>query len=194
MTAHIARRSAIGMLIATGAAGGNSSASANERRWSRTQTAFPQKSVSERSRSSREQGMTLLELMVVILLLSIIARLFPIAIQRLGPAWRLAAAARSLAIDIRALQSQAAVSGHPLELTLEVSGYTVQQAATVNARHVAWPPNTTATLRVHPDDQPSRTIVMYPDGSSSGGEFELRSDRSRRTVSVTVATGQVRVR
>ena len=149
--------------------------------------------MSERSRDRREQGMTLLELMVVIMLLSIVAGLFPLAIQRLMPARRLAAAARSLASDILELQSQAAMSGHPLELILEPSGYTLQQIPADGAKHVAWPTDTTVSLKASPDAEASRVLIMYPDGSSSGGELALHTGESRATVSVTAATGRVRV-
>jgi len=137
--------------------------------------------------------MTLLELLVVIMLLAIVAALFPLAIQRMMPARRLAAAARHLTVDLRELQSQAAVSGRPLALVLEPSGYMVQEMLENSTRHVTWPEKTTATLKAAADAQPSRELVMYPDGSSSGGEIELRLGERLATVSVTATTGRVRV-
>lgn len=149
--------------------------------------------MSERSRHPSHRGMTLLELMVVIVILSIIAGLIPLSIRRLTPVQHTAAIARSLGIDIRELQSQAAACGHPLELILDPSGYTLQRMSAGKVKHVGWPANATATLKQSPDAQPSRRLIMYPDGSSSGGEFELHIGEGRAAISVTPSTGRVRV-
>ncbi len=149
--------------------------------------------MSEHSRYRPQRGMTLLELMVVILILSIVAGLFPLAVRRLMPARHMTAIARSLGIDIRELQSQAALCGRPLELILDSSGYTLQQISADRPKHVAWPANMTVTLKASPDAQPSRRLIMYPDGSSSGGEFDLHLGKRRATVNVTASIGRVRV-
>jgi general secretion pathway protein H len=137
--------------------------------------------------------MTLLELLVVMAMLALLAGLFPLAMQRMLPARRLAAAARALTVDVRNLQSRAAVSGRPLQLILESSGYSLQQFPTDPATPVRLPNNVHITLKADEYAQPTHALVMYPDGSSSGGEFELRLDRLLTTVTVSAMTGHVHV-
>jgi general secretion pathway protein H len=136
---------------------------------------------------SRVCGMTLLELLVVIAILAMLAALLPLAIQRWMPARRLAAAARVLTIDLRQLQSQAVTSGRPLQLALESSGYSLEAVGADDGTHIPLPESIRVNLT------PASILVMYPDGSSSGGEFELRSGQRVATISVSPLTGQVRV-
>jgi len=142
-------------------------------------------------RPPRARGMTLIELLVVITLLALLAGLFPLAMQRIVPARRLAAAARTLTLHLRDLQSQSAIYGQPMQLTLEPSGFSVQQANADEATHIRWN-GLVATLKAAPSSQPIHAITMYPDGSSSGGEFELRSGSHLATVTVSPLTGHVR--
>jgi general secretion pathway protein H len=135
--------------------------------------------------------MTLLELLVVMTVLAMVANLFPLALQRVLPARRLAAAARALTLHLRELQSQSAISGQPLQLTLDASGFSVQQANRASAAHISWT-GIEATLRVDSSLQRLRTLTMYPDGSSSGGDFELRSGPHRATITVSPLTGHAR--
>jgi general secretion pathway protein H len=138
-------------------------------------------------------GMTLIELLVVMTILAMLASLFPLAIQRTVPSRRLAAAAQSLAVHLRELQSLAALSGQPLQLFLDPSGYNLQQPSIDTATCIPWPHHIEATLKADEEAQAIQTLTMYPDGSSSGGRFELRIDRNRASVTVSPLTGHVRV-
>lgn len=126
--------------------------------------------------ASNERGMTLIELLTVLAILAMLAGLFPLAIQRMIPARRLAAATQSLTLQLRELQSQSAASGRPLQLTLE------------NAQRTG----IAVTLKADSQSQPSQVVTMYPDGTSSGGAFELRSGSHTASVIVSHLTGQVR--
>ena len=125
---------------------------------------------------SSERGMTLIELLTVLAILAMLASLFPLAIQRMTPARRLAAATQSLTLQLRELQSQSAVSGRPLQLTLEAAQRTGVEV----------------TLKASAQSQSMRAITMYPDGTSNGGAFELRSGSHSSSVTVSPLTGQVR--
>jgi len=138
-------------------------------------------------------GMTLLELLVVQSILALVACLIPLAMQRMLPSRRLAAAAHTLAVDLRDLQSEAAISGRPLRLTIEKAGYSLQQVGTDELRHVGWPADTEATLPANPEGPASHILVMYPDGSSSGGAVELGTQHRFAVVKVSAWTGRVRV-
>jgi len=126
--------------------------------------------------ASNERGMTLIELLTVLAILTMLAGLFPLAIQRLIPARQLAAATQSLTLQLRELQSQSAVSGRHLQLTLETLQWTGVEV----------------TLKTDAQSQPIRAVTMYPDGTSSGGIFELRSGSHTASVVVSALTGQVR--
>jgi hypothetical protein len=125
--------------------------------------------------------------------LALLATIFPLAMQRMLPARRLAAAARALAVDVRDLQSRAAVSGQSLQLTVESSGYSLQRDSSDKAIHIRVPNNVHVTLKVDQIGHYTSALVMYPDGSSSGGEFELRADQFVTTVTVSSLTGHVHV-
>jgi general secretion pathway protein H len=142
-------------------------------------------------RGQHARGMTLIELLVVMTILGLLAGLFPLAMQRVIPARRLAAAAQTLTVQLRDLQSEAALHGQPLQLTLEPSGYSAQHAAGAEATHIRWT-QIEATLRASPLSQPIHAITMYPDGSSTGGEFELTIGSHRAVITVSPLTGHVR--
>jgi general secretion pathway protein H len=142
-------------------------------------------------RRPHARGMTLIELLVVMTILGLLAGLFPLAMQRVIPARRLAAAAQTLTVQLRDLQSQSALHGEPLQLRLEPSGFSVQQAGADDATHIRWT-QIEATLRASPLSQPIHTITMYPDGSSTGGEFELTSGSHLTVITVSPLTSHVR--
>lgn len=141
----------------------------------------------------RSSGMTLLELLVVIAMMALLAGFFPLAIERMIPARRLTATAQALAVHLRDLQSQAAFAGRQLSLTLDSSGYSLQQGSTDRGLQIQFPKDFAVTLMTGDDSQPGHTLVMYPDGSSSGGEFDLRVAERLATVSVSRVTGRVHV-
>jgi hypothetical protein len=95
------------------------------------------------------------------------------------PARRLAAATHALVLHLRDLQSQSVAAGEPLQLVMEPNGYKTPSA------HIAW-------SGIEASLVPAAIITMYPDGSSSGGEFELRSDSHRAVVTVSALNGRVR--
>ena len=141
----------------------------------------------------RTAGMTLLELLVVMALLAMLAGLFPLALQRMVPARRLTTVARTLVVDLRDLQSRAALAGVPLKLTVDSEGYGLQQVARDSSTHVRLPPDVRMTLKESSHTQPITTLIMYPDGSSSGGEFELRIEQRLAKIDVSSLTGRVHV-
>ena len=129
-----------------------------------------------------DSGMTLIELLVVIAILSLLAGVFPLAIQRMTPARRLSAAAQILVTHIRDSQSHATLSGRPQQLTLD--------SIAAHGRHND---RVEITLKSDVNAQPIRALTLYPDGSSSGGTFELRVEQRLATVTVSALTGRAHV-
>lgn len=138
-------------------------------------------------------GMTLVELLVVIVILALLAGLFPLAIERMRPARRLTASAQTLGVHLRDLQSRAMFSGQALRLVTNPAGYDAQRLAGERPLRVAWLQGVAVTLRVDEHAQTTRTLLMYPDGSSSGGRFTMQADTRVATVTVHPLTGRVRV-
>jgi hypothetical protein len=108
------------------------------------------------------------------------------------PARRLAAAAQSLSAHLRDLQWRAAMTGQPLQLVLDPSGHALPDS-TGRQTHTIWPDDIAVTLVGDEHGQVVRTLTMYPDGSSSGGRFELRRDHRLVTVRVSSLTGRIHV-
>ena len=141
----------------------------------------------------RATGLTLIELLVVIAILAMIAGLFPLAMQRMIPGRRLVAAAQTLVIHLRDLQSQASFSGRSLNLTVDASGYFLQRAAGDKAVHVEVPRSIELILKEDERAQPTHTLTMRADGSSNGGVFEMHLDQRVAKITVSPLTGHVRL-
>jgi general secretion pathway protein H len=115
--------------------------------------------------SGVQRGFTLAELLVVLAILSIVAALLPWTLSRALPQRRLDAAAEILVTELRLAHAKAAMTGQPLEF----------QVANATDRH----------------GRPRSSLVLYPDGSASGGRIELRDGANRRVVVVSELTGRV---
>jgi hypothetical protein len=122
-----------------------------------------------------------------------LAGLFPLALQRMLPARRLAAAARTLTVDLRDLQSRAALTGWPLTITVEPNGYSLQRKPAGQATYVPLPRDVRLALRADDHAAATAVLVMYPDGTSSGGWFELRAGQRLTTIEVNPFTGRTHV-
>jgi general secretion pathway protein H len=133
------------------------------------------------------EGFTLTELMVVLAIIGLLIVAAPTLIQAALPGARVAAEARALAANLRAMRAEAIAHGHVTRVVFEPLGRTFTDE----------PRQTTYTLpsgvRFGFATAASRAILFYPDGSSSGGAVTVVNDRARHRVSADWLTGKVSV-
>jgi len=136
------------------------------------------------------RGFSLIELLVVLTLMVLLAGLFPVALEHMIPARKLAAASQQLASTLRDLQSIALSTGRSVSLVPSATSYATRDGN--GAERVIELP-TDMTLRLQ-DDLSGRVLTdltFFPDGSSSGGRFEIQYENRRRSILVTHLVGRV---
>lgn len=140
-----------------------------------------------RTESTRPaRGFSLLELLVVLAIMAAIAMAFPLALNRFVAARRADAATTTLLTSLRALKVRSAASGEQVRIEVLPNGYQAQdRVVTLNSR-------TRLVLRAAEHGDEKRFLVFYPDGSTSGGVFEIRDGNHRRDIVVSMLTGSVR--
>ena len=140
-------------------------------------------------------GMTLLELLVVLVIASLMLALVAPNVARVLPGTELKGFALQTAALLRELRSEALtrVESRVLALVSEERRYRVQNSAAL-----PWPEGVQVELEVNelPGglqlalDQPG--LVFYPDGSSNGGSLVLhRAEGDRYRIQVDAFTGRV---
>lgn len=143
------------------------------------------------------RGFTLLELMVVMAILVMVATLFPFALNRALPSRRVTTTTQRLVSMVREAQSASLVSGRPVTLELRGHGLTAvpqgpsSPAAPSDKGHSLSFPQSTEVSMTDSDGRALTALVVYPDGSSRGGRFEVQDTGHRGTVLVSAVTGRV---
>lgn len=131
-------------------------------------------------------GFTLIELLVVLTILVLIASLFPLAMNRILPARRVDAAARTMWSALRHAQSLSTVIGR--EVTVTVQGRRVE----VPSAQRSWNLPVAATAPdVAPGADSRMHVAFFPDGTSGGATMEIRAGKRMRTVTVSALTGRI---
>jgi type II secretion system protein H len=136
-------------------------------------------------------GYTLLELTVVLAIISLIAASLPIAMSRMLPGRRVNVTAERLIADVRWLQTQSSVTSAPARLSIFPSSYRLQTREG-DAREVSLAASTTLSFCALGDEICKAELVIYPDGTSSAGRFEIADSGRRAVVEVSMLTGRVR--
>ena len=144
------------------------------------------------SATGSARGFTLVEMMVVLAIFALLAASLPVALNRLVPARRTAAAADRLLADVRRMQSESASVGAPARLTLTASGYRLDFGGSRAASEVSLPASTSVRLRARDEDRPLHELVVYPDGTASPGRFEIADSGRRAAVEIGMLTGSAR--
>lgn len=137
-------------------------------------------------------GFTLIELMVVLAIVVLVTASLPLALNRMLPSRRVAVAADRLVSDIRWLQLQSTASGKPARLSITGSGYRMEVQNDKQGREVALSASTTLRLRARDEDRVIHNLLVYPDGTSSAGQFEVADAGRRAIVEVSLLTGRAR--
>lgn len=138
-------------------------------------------------------GMSLLELVMVILLLALAAATVAGSLGGGWDGWRLRAAARELGTELRLARTAAMASGQPQRLEIDPAARTWQSSA---GRRGTLPPRidirVTAARQLQPQAGQA-AIQFFPDGASSGGQVDLRLRGVSWRVDVVWVSGEVRV-
>jgi len=121
-------------------------------------------------------GFTLIELLVVLAILVMVAAAFPVALNRALPGRRVNAAAEKLASSVRELETLSITSGQPVRRK-------------VNELAVSFPSSTRLTMTSR-DGRTVDSFVVFPDGSTTGGYFEIVDGVHRRALVVSELTGR----
>ena len=146
------------------------------------------------SATGRNDGFTLLELLVVLAVLVLLTLAIPVALPRLAPAQQLRVAAESLASALRAARDEAVLSGRPAVLTPRGEPAAGAQLEDANGP-VVWAPGHALDVRWQTaEGRPAASLEFYPDGSASGVAARLAIGRRSILVEVSAMTGRVGVR
>ncbi len=137
-------------------------------------------------------GFTLLEMVMVIAIAVLIASSVPVALNRMLPARRLAVAAERLVTDVRWLQAHATASGHIAYLEVTSAGYILRIPGSGIERRVDVPEPIEVKLQSLRGTRPAAKLEIYPEGTTSGGFFDVGDSRRRHRVEVSTLTGKVR--
>jgi general secretion pathway protein H len=141
---------------------------------------------------TRFNGFTLIELMVVLAIMVLIASVLPLALNRALPARRVAVAADKLVADIRWLQTQSTMLGRPARISVLESGYRLNLESTDKSREVALAKSMALSLRAREDGRVIKELLIYPDGTSSAGRFEVSDSGRHAIVEIGMLTGRAR--
>lgn len=145
--------------------------------------------------SSRAQGFTLLELLVVLVIASLAVSLVGPAFQRILPGLTLEAESRKLVAMLRHARSQAILSGVPVAISqdLESGGLRLSY----REQPYVLPERFSLTLAAGPGAGEAAVgavqILFYPRGDSSGGSLSLALEQGRsEDIGVDWLSGRVR--
>ncbi len=142
--------------------------------------------------TGRQQGFTLLELMVVMAILVLIAVLFPVALDHALPSHRVRATTEQLMARVHEAQNSSLFSGKAVSLSLVGHRLLTQDPSTrASLGHPLPLPNSTQVRLVDLEGRPLSGLIVYPDGSAQAARFEVEDNGHRGTVRVAAVTGRV---
>ncbi len=145
----------------------------------------------------RSAGMTLLELLVVLVIASLMLALVAPNIGKVLPGAEIKGFALQSAALLREIRSEALVRAEPRTLGLAVEE---RRYRTNSAVSLSWPEGIEVALEV--GDWPGKVamdmdapqLVFYPDGSSNGGHLLLSQAEGRQyRIQVDALTGRVKI-
>lgn len=133
------------------------------------------------------RGFSLLELLVVLGILALVACSWPLFSSRLFPAQRLRNELEQLSATIRLAQITARTTGAAQQLQFSADGGSY---SFTSEQHLL-PDGLTVGLRNAPGSIAASQLILFPDGSSSGGVLDLSFQGRSETVRVLPATGRL---
>lgn len=140
----------------------------------------------------RVQGVTLLEILLVLMLMALGGALAAMLLSGGLDGMRLRSEAREIAAQLRYTRTQAMVTGKPQRFVIDPRAHRWQAP---NGRHGEIPKQlgvSVVSARQTQRDAGQAAIVFFQDGGSSGGQIRLSAKRARWHVDVAWLTGEVR--
>ena len=142
----------------------------------------------------KEQGITLVELLVVLLIIGIVASLAPAALQRVLPGQEIRAQTRVLADVLRNARTRAIRENLETTVTVDVDAKRFHAGRPGRAHDIGDDIEIVMTAAASEQIDPGTArIRFYPDGTSTGGQVTLKRGENRLDVIVDWLTGRVRI-
>jgi len=142
---------------------------------------------------ARQNGFTLLELLVVITLLALSAAWVGVRLPA-GERGNLDAAARTLVADLRYLRSRAMLDNADTAILFDLSANLYRSERTGVTRLLPAGIKVSLSIDARDLNPDGGKIVFHADGSSSGGEIHLDQDGRMRQVATSWLNGYVTLR
>ena len=144
-------------------------------------------------RAMKQRGFTLLEVVVVVLIIALATAAVALAISGGLEGARVRAASKDLVAALRATRSKAVVTRESQVLALDVERRAYRAAG---RDWVELPAAMELSMETAADevvDEGVGQIRFFPDGSSTGGNIELRRGEALWRIDVAWLTGEVRM-
>jgi general secretion pathway protein H len=145
-------------------------------------------------RRRRANGVSLLEMLLVVALIAAASVLAAAAFSGGVGGMQLRGNAKELATQLRYTRTQAITSGEPQKFVIDPQAHTWQAP---NGRNGEIPPDLHIVFIGARQVQPSRgegAIVFFADGASTGGRIQVSLKRAAWNIDVAWLTGQVKLR
>ncbi len=139
-----------------------------------------------------QAGYTLIELLVVLALMTLLIGLAPVMYQAAFPSARMQTIARDLASDLRRARHHAIYSHQVTSVTIGGQMRSYSSAQMPLSRQL--PENTILTFQsIEGAVNETDTFYFFPDGSTTGGHFDIENDGLRARVTIHWLTGRIAV-
>ncbi len=135
-------------------------------------------------RDNRQDGFTLIEIAVVLVIIALAYGLVTPAFSNFVSGARLESAARDMAMALREARSTAIVTGRELEFRIDSRA----PGWRFGARHGSFDKDVKVKLETLAGDP---AFVFYADGHSTGGRVRLERDGRVRIIEIHWLTGRV---
>ncbi len=146
------------------------------------------------SKHFRQQGFTLLEIIIVLVIAAIMMTVVPPMISSALPGAELKAAARKVAAGLRYARNKSLTSDEETTLMLDLE--TKQFNVSGKKKNFQIHKDLDLTLLTAESEMLTENkgaIRFFPDGGSTGGRISLSTDKRKFVVDVDWLTGKVRI-